>query len=274
MDRVEVVHWNPRRPIIKNRRVAKIVPVARSVNNFGDLIGPLVVDLVLRSRANAPSTDTTPISRRRVLTVGSILHLASSGDTVWGSGWNGKIPDELHEFTTLDVRAVRGPLTREKLLKRGLDCPEVYGDPALLLPRLAPELFTSDDALQHEVLVVPNLHDYSRAMRRGSPFAVLDPKAPLRHCLSSIAASTLVVGSSLHGIIVAEALGIPARLISSGAEHPLKYEDYFNGTGREAPRVASSIAEAVEWGGAPGLQWDPARLIAAFPWDLWDGERA
>lgn len=49
-------------------------------------------------------------------------------DTIWGTGINGKVSEDLHKFEKLDVRAVRGPLTRNYLISKGINCPEVYGD--------------------------------------------------------------------------------------------------------------------------------------------------
>jgi pyruvyltransferase len=104
--------------------------------------------------------------------------------------------------------------------------------------------------------------------RRG----VLSPRAPLARVLRGIAHSELVVGSSLHGVIVAEALGVPARAVRSHAEPSLKYEDYFLATGRDPDEVvAGSVEEARERGGAPPPAWDPAPLLASFPADLWTG---
>ena len=58
--------------------------------------------------------DEPVIVPRRLLAVGSILHLARDNDVVWGSGVHGKIVVRRHQFKQLDAREVRGPLTRWK----------------------------------------------------------------------------------------------------------------------------------------------------------------
>src|SRR5690606_27871931 len=62
--------------------------------------------------------------------IGSIIHHSSKESIVWGSG----IIDKQHPIEKSDFRAVRGPQTRKFLLDLGYDCPEFYGDPAILLP--------------------------------------------------------------------------------------------------------------------------------------------
>lgn len=59
---------------------------------------------------------------------------------VWGTGCT-KEPEKninniIHQkyMRKLDVRAVRGPKTKGALDKLGIKCPEVYGDPAMLMP--------------------------------------------------------------------------------------------------------------------------------------------
>ena len=114
---VRVVHWNPRERPGRGRRTSWS-RLGRRRNNFGDLLGPVVVSAL---------ADALPTTRRaqRLLTVGSILHFARDGDVVWGSGVNGKIPQELHRFRHLDIRAVRGPKTKAVLEERGLAVPAV-----------------------------------------------------------------------------------------------------------------------------------------------------
>jgi pyruvyltransferase len=270
MPRVTVVHWNPARPVVGGP-LGRLVPLRRRPHNFGDLLGPHVVTELVR-RWGLPA----PTRAARLLTIGSIMRLARTGDTVWGSGVNGKSLTRPYGFTDLDVRAVRGPLTRDFLQARGVRVPEVYGDPGLLVGRLWSAEQLAAGRPRRPVTVVPNLHDV--AAYRGASGALdghhlLDPRSPLAECLGTIAASSLVVGSSLHGLVVAESLGIPARLVRPGTEPMFKYEDYYAGSGRSGFRPAGSVPEAVALGGEPPVSWDADQLLEAFPVDLWAHDR-
>jgi pyruvyltransferase len=230
------------------------------VYNFGDMLGPIIVAELLNRLQLDPAR-----ARRdaQLLSVGSVLHFARAGAVVWGAGRNGKVPDALHPPVALDVRAVRGPLTRQFLIKRGYDVPEVFGDPALLTPLLFPRLLALEKRVG--VLFVPNLNDRFQRIPRG--VQTLDPRRPLLECLETIASSELVVGSSLHGLVVAEALGIPAGPVVSQMEHPFKYQDYYLGTGRSF-EPAKTIRRAIKTAGALP-EFDSAQLLKAFPADLW-----
>ncbi|SHG28634.1 pyruvyltransferase [Jatrophihabitans endophyticus] len=263
MPGVTVVHWNPRR-IARLGLLGELLPVGPRVGNFGDLLGPIVVAGLLRQRGIDPRTAP---AQRRLLSVGSILHKAREGDTVWGSGVNLKVRPREYRFRQLDVRAVRGPRTAAWLRERGIAVPDVYGDPGLLAPVVLPELRDYAADKRHAVTIVPNLHD--AAATDTTDDRVLDPRTPVHECLERIARSELVVGSSLHGAVVAESLGIPARLVRAGAEPPLKYVDYYAGTGRSDVEFATSAEEAIEQGGVRPPQWDPQPLLDAFPEDLW-----
>jgi len=237
--------------------------IGRRVNNFGDLLGPLLITRILAKYQVNPRGAP---SDRRLLSIGSVLHFARDHDVIWGTGVNGKRPDTDYVFRTLDVRAVRGPRTREFLCGRGIDAPAIFGDPALLLPCIMPELVDHAQAKRHPLTVVPNFNDFSAY--EPAP-TLLDPRSPVGVCLKRIAQSELVVGSSLHAIVVAESLGIPARLISSSSESPFKYEDYYLGTGRPSVDTARTVDEAINMGGESGPIFDAERLLSAFPFDLW-----
>lgn len=259
---VEAFAWNPRRNNLP--RPFRDRFVGPRTNNFGDLLGPLIVQAVCDREGLGPSLPTRP---GRLLTVGSVLHVASDGDVVWGTGVNGNVRTRSHRYRSLDVRAVRGPRTRDFLARRGVAAPEVYGDPALLLPALFPVLLRWSERKQHALTVVPNLHDWDRL---GTHPRAVDPRSGVWHVLRTIVQSERVVASSLHGVIVAEAFGIPATLLG-GHQHPFKYQDYYEGTGRRMPIPAESVAAALTRPAeAPDLStWERAALYHAFPRDLW-----
>lgn len=261
MANVELVHWNPWRP----QRVSfgKYRTFKFRVSNFGDLLGPLLVKKLLAEQGICRKAATT---KRRLLTVGSVMLLARNGDTVWGTGVNGKSLQAEYKFTELDIRAVRGPLTADFLRKRGLDVPDVYGDPGLLVSHIAPRRHLPLPKKPSSVVYMPNMHDAPKWTHLPG---CLSPQMPLKRIAASIANAELVIASSLHAIVLADSYGIPSQLVRSQEEPMFKYEDYFLGTGRTDWRVADTPEHARRLGGEEPTTWDSKPLLAAFPVDLW-----
>lgn len=261
---METFAWNPRHNMLP--RPFRDRFIGPRTNNFGDLLGPLVVQGICDREGLGWHAPARP---GRLITVGSVIHVASDGDVVWGTGVNPSVRPGRYRFSDLDVRAVRGPHTHAFLAERGQDVPAVYGDPALLLPDLFPMLARWSSTKTHSLAVVPNLYDWDRL--KGHPHAV-SPRSGVWHVLRTIAQSERVVASSLHGVIVAESLGIPATLLS-GHEKPLKYQDYYEGTGRPLPSAAVTLDEALRRPAEPPdlSSWDSDALYRAFPTDLWSG---
>ena len=118
-----------------------------------------------------------------------------------------------------------------------------------------------------DVTLIPNYNDLPFLSNQEN---VLNPRSGLMKCLERIAQSKFVVGSSLHAIIIAESLGIPARLIKSSVENDFKYNDYFLGTGRSDIQFANNYKHALDLGGAQKISVDiTSSLLESFPYDLW-----
>jgi pyruvyltransferase len=263
---VALMAWNPRRPVVGGR-MGRLLPVRARVNNFGDLIGPYIVRTLLR---RAGIDHRRPVRSARLLTAGSIMHFARPGDVIWGSGINGKKLDAGYAPGGLDIRAVRGPLTRQFLQDKGHPTPAVYGDPAILTGTLWPAEELRDPRMRRPYVVVPNLHD--ARMVRAEHLNVIDPRYPLLTCLRAIANADRVIASSLHGVVVAESFGVPATLVASSVEPTFKYADYYEGTGRPAPMARDSVDEALRSAPEPPPKLDVGPLLDAFPYDLWTAE--
>ncbi len=233
--------------------------------NFGDYLSKIVVSKVLANHGYLLDEETKKANR--FLAIGSILHFAKDHDVVWGSGINGKIDPNKHKFNTLDVRAVRGPLTREFLMKRGIKVPEIYGDPALLIPHIFKGRFKPNP--DKPFAIVPNLHDLEITQANNWD-NVISPLFSWNRCIEEILKAEFVIASSLHGLIIAEAYGIPARYLRlSKTENLFKYNDYMKGTGRKEIEFATSLEEAKEMGGMEPIKFDHQKLLDAFPIDLW-----
>lgn len=236
--------------------------------NFGDYLSLGLVERIVNAPIRAYKTKNENMDKK-LLAIGSIIYFANDNDVIWGSGINGKtLKKSDYSFSSLDVRAVRGPLTRQFLSDNfQINCPEIYGDPALLFPYFFPE-FQKKEKPSREYIIIPH---YSQiALFAKTDPHVVYPTESWDQVIEAILDSQFVISGSLHGIIIAEAFGIPARLMLSTQDEPLfKYADYYLGTNRPHFQYVTSIEEALKMGGEPPFECNLQRLYEAFPFEFW-----
>ncbi|MCC8163606.1 MAG: polysaccharide pyruvyl transferase family protein [Lachnospiraceae bacterium] len=175
-------------------------------------------------------------------------------------------------FRKLDVRAVRGPETRRVLCRLGYDCPEIYGDPACLLPLF---YHPANREKKHAVSVILH-HSVKDAVLPEGIHRISMCTTDYKSVINEIVSSEVIISGSLHGIILAEAYGIPAVLLKDREPFELlKYKDYFSSTDRNGFRIANSIQEALnmEPNELPCLGEMQERLLKCFPVDLWEDRK-
>ncbi len=230
--------------------------------NFGDHLAVVIVERIIQDPVRVHTK-----AEKKLLGLGSLLYFANTGDVLWGTGCNYKYDKKSdYGFTDLDVRAVRGPLTKAFIEEMGVKCPEVYGDPALLFPYLFPE-FKKKENPSRPYIIVPHL--YERDLFEPAPH-VISPIAHWRVVVGAILDSRFVISGSLHAIIIAESYGIPARYLRLSEKEPLfKYHDYYASTGRDSFQFAATVKEALHLGGEPPIAFDPEPLWKAFPFEFW-----
>lgn len=205
---------------------------------------------------------------KHLYAIGSILFWGRQDATIWGSGLLNYPPEGTYRSKKfhLDIRAVRGPVTRDILLKEGFECPEVYGDPAVLMPLI----YSPPHKKNEQYSVVMHKANVQGGKRHYISIMCQD----FRTVIDQIVASDLVISASLHGIIIAEAYGIPAIMLTDTRSdfNFLKYNDYYFSTGRYHYPVAKTVEEALDMSPAPLPDLTKMRndLITAFPTDLWE----
>lgn len=245
---------------------------AQIQSNFGDELSVLIVSSLARTAINRSPENWG----RKMLAVGSIIHLARKGDVVWGSGLNGKITGENGEIFTpknlegIDFLAVRGPLTQAELVKKGASCPSIFGDPALLLPQIIP---AEPKIIPGKISIIPHYNDlqrFSASELKSHGIELIRPDSDVHTIVEAITSSEFVISSSLHGLILSDAYGIPNRRLQLGSgESNFKFEDYYKGTNRELPESGTDIHKSLKLGPVSPLDWNSQPLMDVFPFRLW-----
>lgn len=266
-EKTGVSYFNPIKPLWNGRphesKIAHILLPKRKLNNFGDLLGPIISNCVISEKLGAHFFRKF---KNNFYTVGSILHFAHDNDYIWGTGINGRIARSSYNIKELNVFSVRGPLTRKFLLEKNISCPEVYGDPALLFGNYFPEYKSMKK--ENELIVISN---YSEKCPKNLPpnTVVRSPLGNPFKIIEDIARSNFVISSSLHAVIIGESLGIPSRFLSVMGESPTKYIDYLNGTNRDSYKASSSVRKCLDLGGQESPKYDKDKIINSFPIDLY-----
>ena len=196
--------------------------------NYGDLLSKYLTKKISKKDIKWVHPKKLPwyrIDRINYLGVGSIIHHATKHSIVWGSG----IIDHEQQVASADFRAVRGPKTREFLIKSGYSCPEVYGDPALLLPRF----YKPRIQKTYKIGLIPHYNDYKEVASlyaSDEDILVIDLMTlDVEDVTDLILKCEQTISSSLHGLIVSHAYKIPSIWVEFSDNifgNGIKYIDY------------------------------------------------
>lgn len=196
--------------------------------------------------------------------IGSILEYVCSKNrpvTVWGTGFkfdhNSLLDEDIRKNKYL---AVRGPLTRDIILKAGGICPPVYGDPGILLSRF----YKYERKKTYKFGVIPHKTELNletvQSLKKRDDILLLDivNYGSCDEFLSRMNMCEYIVSSSLHGIIMADSYEIPnvwTKFSPSSDGGGFKFHDYFLGAQKDAKCIDLSysfdepiiMAELAEW---------------------------
>lgn len=238
--------------------------------NVGDSLAPIIYQWMLERKGIDPTRKTKKATH--LMAVGSILGMGCFDAVVWGSGIHCESTARnvvtQSVYRKYDIRSVRGPITRMLLTTAGYSCPERYGDPAVLMPMIYE---VGVQQKRYQISVILHLSRIENKMERGLHY--IDVRTEDYRCfITQILQSERVISSSLHGIILAEAYGVPAVFLNDEMDNEIwKFFDWYYSTGRTNVRFARSIQEAIhmEPMELPDLEVMQKETLQSFPYDLW-----
>jgi pyruvyltransferase len=207
--------------------------------NWGDALNPTLIRLLSGKKPILVGKGTWNVHQRPIYAViGSILDRSDlnkfiKNTIIWGPGFvseSGRLAG-----APAKICAVRGPLSRDIIIRQNMGCPEVYGDPALLYPRF----YAPEKEIKYRLGIIPHYVDKSsnaiKNLARSPEVKIIDIERPINDVVDQVCSCKYIASSSLHGIIVADAYRIPSlwmilseNVLGSG----FKFRDYFASVGR------------------------------------------
>ena len=200
------------------------------------------------------SYDCSSLSHRlkkdNYMVIGSSLTLLCNSESiVWGTG----VIDDTKELPAYPkkVLAVRGPLSRQYLLERGIECPPVYGDPALLVPKV----YNPSIEKKYQLGIIPHYADFDSTLLNNLkqyPDVLLIKMEGYRKwtdVVDMILSCESIASSSLHGLILSEAYQIPNCWIEIKGNllgGHFKFHDFFLSIGRDRQQPLKMTIETTK----------------------------
>ena len=231
-------------PVFWQRNSTILCYFFNTVPNFGDLLNNNLFSMF--GKKITPAT----IGNSEVMAIGSLLQTLFREKKlsikrkiliklkkpliVYGSGFIEDMPENFQLLRRLDVRAVRGYLSLEKLKKfKNVSISQnvVIGDPGLLSKYI---IDTSNVKKKYDLGIVPHYVDKDNILLnkiKVRKSVIIDIQQAPEIFLKQIAECKNVISSAMHGLIAADSLGIPnVRMVLSdkitGKDY--KYNDYYS----------------------------------------------
>ena len=198
----------------------------RNNYNFGDFITLFIFENLFLKK---PILDINGGVKKEdvVIAAGSILSSSRKNSIIWGTGFmfgNEKIKKPRK------ILSVRGPLTRNRLLNIGIECPENYGDIGLILPYF----YYPEVKKKYKLGIIPHYVDkikFNEIYKNNDEnVKIIDVTDPIHNVINDILACEATISSSLHGIIVSHAYNIKCmwiRITDKIGGGNFKFRDYY-----------------------------------------------
>lgn len=203
-------------------------------NNFGDAMSHYIASKISGKQPVLLDKNDDNV---KYMVTGSILNNEVKNAIAWGCGVafsNDTIP------LKTKILAVRGRLTGELCKEQGVPFDEVYGDPALLMPRL---YTPKDKSKKYKLGIIPHYVDLKIVMDKinvsdadlqARGIKIINVCDDVESVVDQIVQCEKTISSSLHGIITSHAYGVPSlwTKFSDGliGGDDFKFLDYFSTT--------------------------------------------
>lgn len=247
--RQDILFFHGEKDAVKMKEISDRIDFYNRYNidpkkNWGDVISNRIVSHFTTKKidpANIFHFDEKAIIPKKdgkLLAVGSVMVFAKKNDYVWGTGVISDKEVNIKEHPK-KIYAVRGPISRKELVRAGIECPEVYGDPALLFPRI----YQPNVSKKYKYGIIPHYSEYQNTNVLNTLYKleeigikVINITAGIEQFVDEVNECQYIISSSLHGVIVADAYRIPnVRVCMSNTivGGDFKYMDYFASVKRE-----------------------------------------